>query len=182
MVTTTSSTIEELEREGPPEGRWELIDGALVEMAPSGGRASEIGTRAGRLLGNHAEPRGLGVMFGADGGFVLFPGRDLSRVADAALVRAERLPAPENRVGYLRLAPDLVGEVVSPYDRPHEVAEKTAMWLDAGVRLVWVADPDVRTVTVHALGGPPQTFHVGDELDGGEVLPDFRLAVADLFV
>lgn len=182
MATTKRWTVEDLERDGPPEGRWELIDGELVEMAPSGGRASKIGGRALRLLGNHVEPRGLGEMFGADGGFVLFPGRDLLRVADAAFVRADRLPAPEDQLGFLRLAPDLVVEVVSPFDRPGEVAAKTAMWLDAGVRLVWVLDPDDRTVTIHALGHPSRTLREGDELDGGDVLPDFRVPVAELFV
>jgi Uma2 family endonuclease len=182
MATTKLWTVEELEREGAPEGRWELIDGELVEMSPSGGRASKIGVRTARLLGNHVEPRALGEIFGADGGFVLFPGRDLLRVADVAFVRAERLPAPEDQFGFLRLAPDLVVEVVSPYDRPGEVAAKTAMWLDAGVRLVWIVDPGARTVTVHALDRPLRTLRDGDDLDGGNVLPDFRVAVAELFV
>lgn len=182
MATTKLWTVEDLEREGTPEGRWELIDGELVEMNPSGGRASRIAFGVGTHLRNHALPRGLGEVFGADGGFVLFPGRDLLRVADAAFVRADRLPAPEDQLGFLRLAPDLVVEVVSPFDRPGDVAAKTAMWLDAGVRLVWVLDPEVRTVAIHALGLPPRTLRDGDDLDGGDVLPDFRVAVGELFV
>jgi Uma2 family endonuclease len=47
------------------------------------------------------------------------------------------------------MAPDLVVEVVSPSDRASEVSAKAATWLDAGVRLVWVADPQVRLASVH---------------------------------
>ena len=181
MATTKLWTVEELEREGPPDGRWELIDGELVEMTPSGGRASKIGLWIGHLLAGHVAPRRLGEVFGADGGFVLFPGREIVRVADVAFVRDERLPADEDQAGFLRLAPDLVVEVVSPYDRPGAVAAKAAMWLEAGVRLVWVVDPSTRTVAVHAPARDVRVLGAGDALDGEDVVPGFRVAVADLF-
>jgi Uma2 family endonuclease len=180
MATTRLWTVEELEREGAPEGRWELIDGELVEMSPSGRRATRIGVRFARFLGNHVDPLGLGEVYGADGGFVMFPGRELLRVPDAAFVRAERLVGQDEE-RFLRLAPDLVVEVISPGDRDAEVAAKVEMWLDAGVRLVWVADPPARTVTIHVPGVEPRVLREGDELDGGVVLPGFRVAVAELF-
>ncbi len=181
MAATKLWTVEELERDGPPEGRWELIDGELVEMAASGGRASKTGLWIGHLLAGHVVPARLGEVYGADGGFVLFPGREILRVADVAFVRAERLPAEEDQIGFLRLAPDLAVEVVSPYDRPGEVAAKAAMWLEAGGRLVWVVDPEARTVAVHVPGTPVRFLRVGDDLDGGDVVEGFRVAVADLF-
>ena len=55
------------------------------------------------------------------------------------------------------------------------------MYQEAGVPLVWVVDPDSQTVTVNALGQPPRTLGIGDALDGGEVLPGFRVAVAEIF-
>jgi Uma2 family endonuclease len=181
MATTKLWTIEELEREGAPEGRWELIDGELVELTASGGRASKIAIRLALRIEQHADPRGLGEIYGADGGFVLFPGRDILRVADVAFVRTERLPSEEDQIGFLRLAPDLVVEVVSPYDRPGEIEAKTAMWLEAGVRLIWVVDPDARTVAVHAPNRPVVLLGEGDDLDGEHVVPGFRVAVVDLF-
>ncbi len=181
MATTKLMTVEELEREGPPEGRWELIDGELVEMSPSGGDASFIGGWIHTLLSNHVVPRRLGRVYPADASFVLFPGREIVRSPDVAFVRAERVPPPEQHAGFLRLAPDLVVEVVSPYDRPGEIAAKAAMWLEAGVRLVWVVDPPTRTFAVHAPGRAVQVLTEGDELDGEDVVPGFRVAVADLF-
>ena len=55
------------------------------------------------------------------------------------------------------------------------------MWLDAGVRLVWVVDPPARTVTVYGPDQVPRVLREGDELDGGEVLPDFRLPLSAIF-
>ena len=55
------------------------------------------------------------------------------------------------------------------------------MSLEAGVRLIWVADPRSRTVTVYAADRTARILRDGDELDGGEVLPNFSVAVADLF-
>lgn len=181
MTATRLMTIEELEREGTPDdGRYELIEGVLVEMTPSSSRSSRIGGRCVMHLGNHVLPRGLGDVFAADGGFAPFPGRNTVRAPDAAFVRADRLPPPDED-GFYRLAPDLVVEVVSPSDRMPDVTDKAMMWLDAGVRLVWVADPPTRTVTVYGPDRVPHVFRETDELDGGEVLPDFRLPVAALF-
>ena len=182
MATTRLWTVEELEREGAPsDGLWELIDGELIELTPSGGEASSIGALILVRLGSHIVPRRLGKLYNADGGFVLFPGRDIVRAADAAFVAAGRLPPPAEQRGFLRLAPDLVVEVVSPSDRMTDVMAKVAMWLDAGVRLVWVVEPDARSVTVVGPDRTPRRLGVGDELDGGEVLPEFRVEVAELF-
>lgn len=180
MATSRAMTVEELER-APLEGRYELIDGELVELAPSGGDASNVGAVVAFFLIAHVRPRRLGKVFGANGGFVLFPDRQLVRVPDAAFVRADRLPPIEEQQGFLRLAPDLAVEAVSPFDRATEVEAKVAMYLEAGVRLVWVIHPRSRRVTVYQPDREARLLREGDELDGGEVLPGFRLAVAELF-
>jgi Uma2 family endonuclease len=179
MATTHLTTIDQLEGL-PQEGRFELIDGELIEMAPSGGRSSKTGMRIGHHLSGHVLPRGLGEVFGADGGFVLFPDRETVRVPDVAFVRADRLPPEQDQDGFLRLAPDLAVEVISPTDRMTDVMAKVMMYLDAGVRLVWVADPRSRTVTVYAADRTARLLSKGDEL-GGEVLPGFRVRVGELY-
>jgi Uma2 family endonuclease len=55
------------------------------------------------------------------------------------------------------------------------------MNLAAGVKLVWLVDPASQTVTVFRHDEPPTKLGVGDTLDGGEVLPGFAVAVAELF-
>lgn len=181
VVTTKLWTVEELERNGAPEGRWELIDGELVEMSPSGERTSSAAVTIIVRLDPFVRSHGLGRVYGPDGGFVLFPGRRLVRVPDVAFVRTDRLPAEADRDRFSRLAPDLAVEVISPTDRMPDVLAKIAMYLEAGVRLVWLVDPRARTVAVHAPGQEVRFLDVGDDLDGGDVLPGFRVAVADLF-
>lgn len=173
-------TVAELEREGGPDGRWELIDGKLVEMNASSPRASKVGARFVTHLSNHVDGRGLGDVFGADAGFVVFSGREMIRVPDAAFVAAERLP-PADEAGFYRLAPDIVVEVVSPSDRASDVLAKAMMWLDAGSRQVWVADPATKTVAVYTPDRNGRVLRENDSLDGGDVLPEFRLSLATLF-
>src|SRR5829696_3518963 len=79
MVATRPITIEEFAML-PLEGRWELIDGEPVELTPSADESSSIGATIITLLGSFVRPRGLGRLYGADGGFVLFPDRPTVRV------------------------------------------------------------------------------------------------------
>ncbi len=180
MATTKLWTVEQLEREGPPDGRWELIDGELVEMSPAGRAASKLAALITYLLLSVVRPRGLGEVYSADAGFVLFPDRRIVRVPDVAFVRAERLVALDEE-GFLHLAPDLAVEVRSPTDRSPDVLAKIDMYLVADVRLVWLVEPRPQTVTAYAPGQEPRLLGAGDLLAGGEVVPGFAVPVEDLF-
>jgi Uma2 family endonuclease len=180
MIATRHVTIQEFEAM-PLEGRWELIDGNPVEMTPSADESSSIGATILGLLWSHVRPRGLGRLYSSDGGFVLFPDRPTVRVPDAAFVRAERAPQGKARKSFPRLAPDLVVEVLSPSDRASQVVAKLEMYQEAGVPLIWLVDPDQETVTIIAAGRPTRVLKQGDTLDGGDVLPDFTVPVAEIF-
>ena len=71
--------------------------------------------------------------------------------------------------------------VPRPHDRQSDVDAKTAMWLDAGVRLVWVVDPAGRTVAAHHEHETVATYGTADTLTGEPVLPGFTCPVADIF-
>ncbi len=79
------------------------------------------------------------------------------------------------------VVPDLAIEIVSPTNMSRQVMDKVRRYLAAGVPLVWVARSPRRTVTVYEPGTEPRILGEGEVLDGGDVLPGFRLAVADLF-
>ena len=61
------------------------------------------------------------------------------------------------------------------------MVEKIRAYLDAGVALVWLVDPDFRTVIVYRPDAAPQMFNVQQELSGEPHLPGFRTAVARIF-
>ena len=77
--------------------------------------------------------------------------------------------------------PLLAAEILSPSDTHEDVVEKLHLYLELGVAVVWILDPDLRTVTVHRRGADPQFFNAAQELTGDPELPGFRVRVADLF-
>ncbi|MGH9225043.1 MAG: Uma2 family endonuclease [Acidimicrobiales bacterium] len=166
----------------PDDGtRYELVKGELSVMAPSGFEHGDISGVVVVRIGSFVLERRLGRILTADAGFILARDPDTLQAPDVAFVRADRIPPPEDRRRFAELAPDLVVEVVSPSDRPGDVTAKALRWAQAGVKLVWVIHPEERTVAVYEPGGAVTVVDEGGELDGGEVLPGFRLAVAELF-
>ena len=124
----------------------------------------------------------LGVCAGADGGVRLKPDPDTVRAPDVSFVRAERIPSGGLAAGYWPGAPDLAVEVLSPSDRYPEVQRKVQEYLDAGTWLVWVVDPESRTATVFHPGGRSIFLDCDGVLDGGAVLPGFKLALNEVWV
>ena len=180
MVAVRQVTVDEFEAM-PLAGQWELIEGELVEVAPASDEPSSTGIWIGHLLLQHVHPARLGRVYGADGGFVLFPDRNTVLVPDVAFVRADRAPQGKARKRFPRLAPDLVVEVLSPSNRASDVVAKIEMYQEAGVPLIWLVDPDAVTVTVIAAGSATRVLRAGDTLDGGDVLPGFSVPIADIF-
>jgi Uma2 family endonuclease len=75
---------------------------------------------------------------------------------------------------------DLAVEVLSPSDRTPDVSAKLRIYAQAGV-LVWLVDPEDKSLTVLPPAGLPTVLHADDTLDGGDVLPGFRLPLRALF-
>jgi Uma2 family endonuclease len=79
------------------------------------------------------------------------------------------------------LIPDFAVEVVSPSDYPNLIQLKIEKYLGAGIPLLVMVYPDRRTIRVYRHGSPPVDLEIGDVFDGGDVLPGFRLPVAEIF-
>jgi len=109
-----------------------------------------------------------------------------SRTPDVMFFVGNRIPQYEAQtsdynIRPLALVPDLVIEVVSPNDKVSELDEKIDAYLLDGVRLIWVIDPQRRKATVHAPDmEQPLHLNANGLLDGGDVLPGFRLPLVDV--
>ena len=179
-ATTRLYTAEDLwDMEG--DEPWELWEGDRRQVPGAGGRASELAGWILVLLSRFVRPRRLGMVTGADGTYILGRDPDTVLVPDVAFVRWDRLPGRTPPEKYIPVSPDLVVEVRSPSDQPGEIAKKLALYRRAGVALVWWVDPARRTVAVYLAGRLAAELGEGDELDGGDVLPGFRLAVTEIF-
>ena len=180
MVTSKLMTIEKYAKLPDDGWRYELERGELRRMPAGGMRHGGIGAKLARRLGDFVEDGDLGLVM-VETGFIFEIDPPTLKAPDVAFVRAERLPPPEALLLFSHVVPDLAIEVVSPNDEPAEVAAKAEFYLAHGVPLVWVADPAPRTVAVHRPGQEPRVLGVGDTLEGQEVVPGFRLPVADIF-
>lgn len=160
---------------------YELVDGELVERN-MGGKSSWIGGELHGNLWSFNKDARLGWVFPADASYQCFQ-EDPTRVRrpDTSFIRFGRLPGEQPPDGHIRTVPDLAVEVVSPNDLYSEVRTKVEEYLRAGVRLVWVIDPDTRSVDVRRADGSVSQLGEKDELTGEDVLPGFRCAVRDLF-
>src|SRR5207253_1015488 len=136
-----------------------------------------ISQEIARQLGNHVRAQHLGKVYGADIGFVLSRDPDTVRAPDAAFVRADRVVRMKE---YFPGAPDLAVEVISPNDTYTEVDAKVREYLRAGAQMVIVVNPRNETAAVHTATGSTH-LSIDDTLDGGDVVPGWRLPLRDIF-
>lgn len=176
MVSTKLMTAEELERMPDDGYRYELVRGELIRMAPTGFEHLQTSALVSHYLNAFALPRGLGIA-GGEGGFVLRRDPDTVRAPDVVFVRSERIPRGEAFQHFAYLAPDIAVEVRSPSNTMRELLAKADEYLAAGTSLVWIFDPQSKTVVVKTKDGTTITLGIEDELDGGDVLPGFRLPI-----
>jgi Uma2 family endonuclease len=174
---------------GPPptilfcddDALYEVVNGQHVEKPSMGIYATFVGSLLYLELGNFVRKQRLGNAV-SEALFILDSVKNIRRRPDVAFVSAERWPLdrliPES--GDWEVVPDLAIEVVSPNDLFEKVAAKLDEYFHYGVRQVWLVVPGNRQIHVYSPGGS-RIWNVGEELDGGAVLPAFRLAVAELF-
>ncbi len=182
-VTTKRMTAAEFEQwqlSWDDAYRYDLWDGEVIQMAPAGEVHGAIATEIGRLVANYGRERQLGRTYMVETGFVLDEVRQRVLAPDVAFVARHRLAARGGQ-GFFRGAPDLAVEVRSPSQSAREMDTKANGYLAAGTRLVWVVDPARRAATVYRPDQLPQVLGPEEQLDGYDVLPGFRVAVAAIF-
>jgi Uma2 family endonuclease len=107
-----------------------------------------------------------------------------SRRPDVTFISFDRWP--ENRpLPYrgepMEVIPEVLVEVASPNDEAEDLLGKAHEYLEAGARLVWLVYPRLRVIHAYESPTKPRVFTGTDELDGGTVLPNFRVPMAQLF-
>ncbi|OLP16925.1 hypothetical protein BST81_18215 [Leptolyngbya sp. 'hensonii'] len=161
-------------------GRYELVNGELVDMGNSGMEHGYIASLLNIVVGSYVRSQKLGVICDSSTAFNLKSGNkrspDFSFIARERLQGVKRLPK-----GYFQGAPDLAVEVISPNNTFAEIHSKLVEYFDNGCRLAWVINPDEQSVLVYRQPQPDQLLKGTDNLTGEEIIPGFILPVADLF-
>ncbi|MHC5541656.1 Uma2 family endonuclease [Singulisphaera rosea] len=166
-----------------PDGDlFELVDGQLEERH-TGFWSSYVGARFSSIIGEYVSLKALGWVCGVGCGYQCFAD-DPSRVRkpNVSFIRFGRLEGESLPEGHVGIAPDLAVEVLTPKDFCYKTTRKIEEYLRAGVRLVWVVNPDTRTVLIYRSDGTILGLREPDELSGEDTLPGFRCRVGDLFI
>ncbi len=166
-----------------PEYRecYEIIDGLRVETPPMSAESSVIASRLSHFLNAFALPS-LGQSV-AEVLFHLPLQMDRNRRPDVAFVPFSRWPKTKRipSSNAWDVLPDLVAEVISPSDLFDAVVEKVEEYFTSGIRLVWVIHPGLQRVYIFESPTQIRVLSRNDTLDGGVVLPEFRLQLVQLF-
>jgi Uma2 family endonuclease len=161
--------------------RYEVIAGIRVEREPMGAFETVLASWLCYLLNSFAAGKKLGLAVN-ETLFVLHASRNLQRRPDVAFVSYPRWPAAiVAREAAWKVVPDLAVEIVSPTNLAKEIDGKVTDYFQSGVRLVWVFYPDAGRVYVYQSPMQVSILERTDTLDGGEVLPDFRLPIVQLY-
>ena len=163
----------------PDDGfhRYELVKGELITMSPAGADHGDVALAIGASLRNFVRERGLGRTYGAETGFVIARNPDTVLAPDAAFVSEERVVKTHK---FFPGPPDLAVEVISPNDLWSEVTEKVNTYLRAGTRMVIAIDP-IKQLAIVKTSQATTDLTIDDTLDGGDVVPGWKLPLRELF-
>jgi Uma2 family endonuclease len=180
-----TGTVEAPETAAPPrpeEPLYEIVNGERVELPPMSIYASRIAFQLGIRLETHAEAHRQGMAV-TEAMFILDPVKDLRRRPDVAFVSAATWPLdrPLPESGDWQVIPDLAVEVVSPNDLFEDLLGKMREYFQYGTKQVWIVSPASQQIYVYESPTLPRILTADQELDGGTILPGFRLPVGWLF-
>jgi Uma2 family endonuclease len=182
VSTPTTHTPDDLLKMADGD-RFELINGQLVERNVSALSSFVAGKIYARLNSFIEERSTAGWVFPDNTSFQIFRDDPTKvRKVDAAFISSTRSSIEQlQEQGHITIAPDIVVEVISANDLAYDVNRKIEEWLAAGVRLVWVIDPEIRILQAYAAEGSVRKYGVSDMLQADDVLPGFATPMVSLF-
>ncbi len=162
------------------DGRYELVDGKVVELAPVFRRHGRTASNITTSFNNYCRLTEAG-WSEVEVGYTVRSGPDTVRGPDVSLILGVPPSSDEEESGFVRGAPTIAVEVVSPSNAEAEMQRKVAEYLAAGSQRVWIAYPSTRTVLVHRADGTTIAYTGDDVITDEELLPGFSLPLSDIF-
>jgi Uma2 family endonuclease len=178
-ITRSENLTEEQLLSLPHIGKAEMIDGRLI-VAPAGFEHGNVSSTLLAALKLFVDRDKLGLVVDSSTGFYMRSGDLLS--PDVAFVSATRLRGMKRLPRrFFQGSPDLVAEVLSPNDKPHEIERKMTEYFASDTKLAWLVDPAEQTVTIYHDARPGRVLSGRDVIDGETIVPGFSLPLDELF-
>ncbi len=174
-------TAEQFGQRPDPGYPEELVRGRIVAMSVPDRRHGYVCGRADRIFGNFVDSHDLGRVLSNDSGVIVERDPDTVRGADIAYYSYARLPKGQLPAGYGPESPELVVEVRSENDRWPDIFEKVSEYLNAGVLLVIVLDPEPQAAHLFSADDSPKRLGKDEDLTLPGILDDFRVRVGRFF-
>jgi len=150
-------------------------------MPPVGNDSSAKNSIINFELFSWNKKHGKGIVFDSSAGFYL-PDRSM-RSPDAAWISNDRWMKIEQaeKSKFAHIAPDFIIELLSPSDRLSQLKKKMQKWIENGVLLAWLINPEDQQAILYRIDGSIETINSFEEkLSGENVLPGFELNLQDL--
>ena len=173
-----TATVEDLLKMPEDGQKYELVDGEIV-VSPTGYRHSKITIKIVHIIASFLDEHPIGEVCGSDLGIWL-SNRNL-RSPDVTYVRNEKVPKGKAARNFAEFVPDLAVEVLSPSDRPRFVRRKVEEFLENDVPIVWLVDPEAKTVTEFRPASEPKVHSIEDTIHAEPILPGFSCPVSRFF-
>ena len=162
------------------DGKYELVDGEVVEMAPVRRRHGRTAINIGAAFHNYCRITGAGWPE-VEVGYRVRSGPDTVRGPDVSLVLSAESEDDDQENSFVIGAPDIAVEVVSPSNTVAEMERKVREYLAAGSQQAWVVYPATRRVVIHHADGRVITYTGHDVITDEELLPGFSLPLSEIF-
>jgi Uma2 family endonuclease len=181
QLKSTEDLFYELCRQNPDLRLERTSNGEVIVMPPTGGETGGRNDEITRQLSNWRKENGTGRSFDSSTGFKLPNGAD--RSPDASWVKKARLAqlTLEEKKKFLPLCPDFVIELRSPSDDLDSIKAKMEEYIDCGLRLGWLIDPETRIVYVYRPHADVKELKNVTEVSADPELPGFTFDLREVW-
>ncbi len=155
--------------------------GDLIIVPPT---SPESGWKNSELIidvGNWSRFDKTGIVFDSSTMFTLPNGA--KRSPDVSWITKERFNSlsDDEKKTFSKIVPDFVIELRSPTDNLKPIQNKMSEYIENGVRLGWLIDPNEKKVHVYRANGEVEILENPETISGEDVLVGFELGVQEIF-
>ena len=165
-----------------PDLRFETnSSGKLIVMPPTGGQTGNRNANLTYQVWDWNSQSKLGVAFGSSTGFRL--SNNAIRSPDISWIELNRWNSlsDKQKRGFAPIDPDFVIELLSPTDNLLATQQKMLEYMDCGVKLGWLINPDKKQVEIYRLGKDKEILNNPSSLSGEDTLPGLTIDLTEIF-